>query len=81
MTLQIINIVLSRMSCLLSFKLSQAAASIDNRVPTPASVTELNSQQVLPDMNSAEVKPEVKEDNDDGSSGKKQMNIKMEVYT
>lgn len=66
---------------LLFFQLSQAAASIDNRVPTPGSVAELNSQQALPDMSGNEVKPEVKEDDDDSNSGKKQINIKIEVCT
>nr|XP_046272094.1 CREB binding protein b isoform X2 [Scatophagus argus] len=63
-----------------STPLSQAAASIDNRVPTPASVAELSSQQALPDMNGTEAKPEVKDDDDDddSNSGKKQMDIKME---
>lgn len=64
---------------LLSLKLSQAAASIDNRVPTPASVAELNSQQTLPDMSSTEAKPEVKDEEEDSNSGKKQTDIKMEV--
>ncbi len=64
---------------LLSLKLSQAAASIDNRVPTPASVAELSSQQTLPDMSGTEPKPEVKDGEDDSNSGKKQMDIKMEV--
>lgn len=63
-------------------KLSQAAASIDNRVPTPASVAELSSQQALPDTGSAEAKLEVKDeedDDDDNKSGKKQPDVKMEV--
>lgn len=60
-------------------KMSQAAASIDNRVPTPGSVAEMSSQQALPDMSSTEVKPEVKDEEDDSSSGKKQTDIKMEV--
>ncbi|KAF3846355.1 hypothetical protein F7725_003433 [Dissostichus mawsoni] len=54
------------------------AASIDNRVPTPASVAELSSQQALPDMNSTEAKPEVKDEEEDSGSGKKQQDIKME---
>lgn len=66
---------------LLSFKLSQAAASIDNRVPTPGSVAELSSQQALPDMSGTEVKSEVKDEEDDSSSGKKQTSVKMEVCT
>lgn len=64
---------------LLLSKLSQAAASIDNRVPTPASVAELSSQQALPDMSSTEAKPQVKEEEDDGDFGKKQTDVKMEV--
>lgn len=59
--------------------MSQAAASIDNRVPTPGSVAEMSSQQALPDMNSTEVKTEVKDEDDDSNSGKKQP-IKMEVW-
>lgn len=62
-----------------SLKLSQAAASIDNRVPTPASVAELSSQQTLPDMSGTEAKSEVKEEEEDGKSVKKQMDVKMEV--
>lgn len=59
--------------------MSQAAASIDNRVPTPGSVAELSSQQALPDMSSTEVKPEVKDEEDDSNSGKKQTDVKIEV--
>uniref|UniRef100_A0A4W6BUD5 histone acetyltransferase n=1 Tax=Lates calcarifer TaxID=8187 RepID=A0A4W6BUD5_LATCA len=62
-----------------STPLSQAAASIDNRVPTPGSVAELSSQQALPDMSGTEVKSEVKDEEDDSSSGKKQTSVKMEV--
>ncbi|XP_049416437.1 CREB binding protein b isoform X7 [Epinephelus fuscoguttatus] len=61
-----------------STPLSQAAASIDNRVPTPGSVAELSSQQALPDMSSTEAKPEVKDEEDDSNSGKKQPDVKME---
>ncbi|XP_078140564.1 CREB binding protein b isoform X2 [Centroberyx gerrardi] len=61
-----------------STPLSQAAASIDNRVPTPGSVAEVSSQQALPDMSSSESKPEIKEEDDDSSSGKKQTDLKME---
>ncbi|XP_029015864.1 CREB binding protein b isoform X2 [Betta splendens] len=60
-----------------STPMSQAAASIDNRVPTPGSVAEMSSQQTLPDMSSTEVKTEVKDEDDDSNSGKKQP-IKME---
>lgn len=58
---------------------SQAAASIDNRVPTPASVAELSSQQALPDMNSTESTFQIKKEEDDNTVGKKQVDIKMEV--
>ncbi|XP_014839101.1 PREDICTED: CREB-binding protein-like isoform X1 [Poecilia mexicana] len=64
-----------------STPLSQAAAGIDNRVPTPGSVAELSSQQALPDMSSSEVKSEVKEEEEeeeDSKSGKKQNDVKME---
>lgn len=61
--------------------MSQAAASIDNRVPTPGSVAELSSQQALPDMCGTEAKPEVKDEEEDTSSGKKQTDIKVEVCT
>lgn len=67
------------MFSLFSSKLSQAAASIDNRVPTPASVAELSSQQALPDMSSTEAKPQVKAEEEDGDFGKKQTDVKMEV--
>lgn len=47
---------------LVSPQLSQAAASIDNRVPTPSSVAsaETNSQQPGPDVPVLEMKAEVK---------------------
>ncbi|KAK5604460.1 hypothetical protein CRENBAI_016979 [Crenichthys baileyi] len=64
-----------------STPLSQAAAGIDNRVPTPGSVAELSSQQALPDMSSSELKSEVKEKeevDEDSKSGKKQDDVKME---
>ncbi|KAM6904880.1 CREB binding protein b isoform 2-T2 [Xenentodon cancila] len=61
-----------------STPLSQAAASVDNRVPTPGSVAELTSQQALPDMSSTEVVSEVKDEDDDNKSGKKQINVKIE---
>lgn len=48
-------------------------------MPTPGSVAEMSSQQALPDMSSSEVKPEVKDEEDDGNSGKKQTDMKMEV--
>lgn len=58
-------------------QLSQSATSIDNRVPTPASVAELSTQQALPDVSSTEAKPHIKEE--DGDFGKKQTEVKMEV--
>ncbi|CAG5897786.1 unnamed protein product [Menidia menidia] len=61
-----------------STPLSQAAASIDNRVPTPGSVAELSSQQALPDKCGTEAKSEVKDEDDGSSSGKKQSDIKTE---
>lgn len=61
------------------FQLSQAAASIDNRVPTPGSVAELNSQQALPDTSATDVKPEVKDEADDSNYGKKPAGVKQEV--
>ncbi|XP_072225493.1 CREB binding protein b isoform X4 [Leuresthes tenuis] len=61
-----------------STPLSQAAASIDNRVPTPGSVAELTSQQALPDISSSEAKSEVKDEEDDSNSGKKQRDVKIE---
>nr|XP_057905325.1 CREB binding protein b isoform X2 [Doryrhamphus excisus] len=63
-----------------STPMSQAAASIDNRVPTPASVAELNSQQTLPDMTASDVKvkSEVKDEDDDSNSGNKTTSIKEE---
>uniref|UniRef100_A0A9J7YS57 histone acetyltransferase n=1 Tax=Cyprinus carpio carpio TaxID=630221 RepID=A0A9J7YS57_CYPCA len=59
--------------------LSQMAASVDNRVPTPASVKETHSQQALPpDYPAAELKTEHQEDEQDFESGKKQPDLKME---
>ncbi len=56
------------------------AASIDNRVPTPASVAETHSQQALPpDYPAAEPKT-MHQDEQDFDSGKKQPDIKMEVW-
>jgi hypothetical protein len=48
----------------ISLQLSQAAASIDNRVPTPSSVTsaETSSQQPGPDVPMLEMKTEVQTD-------------------
>ncbi|KAJ7989327.1 hypothetical protein DPEC_G00303390 [Dallia pectoralis] len=62
-----------------STPLSQAAASVDNRVPTPGSVAEVHSQQALPDTTQTEPKVELKDEDDDCGSGKKQpSDFKME---
>uniref|UniRef100_A0A8C7Z5H9 histone acetyltransferase n=1 Tax=Oryzias sinensis TaxID=183150 RepID=A0A8C7Z5H9_9TELE len=61
-----------------STPLSQAAASVDNRVPTPGSVAEPGSHPVLPDMNGTEVKS-VKNEEDENGIEKKPDDIKMEV--
>ncbi|KAJ8398757.1 hypothetical protein AAFF_G00419540 [Aldrovandia affinis] len=50
--------------------LSQAAGSIDNRVPTPASVAEVHSQQALPDLPAPDTKPDLRGDEQDFKSGK-----------
>lgn len=55
------------------------AASVDNRVPTPASVAESHSQQALPDYPAAEPKSEHQEDQQEFESGKKRIEVKMEV--
>ncbi|XP_077589809.1 CREB-binding protein-like [Stigmatopora nigra] len=55
-----------------STPLSQASTSMDNRVPTPASVAEVNAQQKLPDVCATETMSEVKKE-DDGDSADKQM--------
>lgn len=49
---------------MISSQLSQAAASIDNRVPTPSSVTsaETSAQQPGPDVPLLEMKTEVQTD-------------------
>ncbi|XP_055773046.1 histone lysine acetyltransferase CREBBP-like isoform X2 [Salvelinus fontinalis] len=74
-----------------STPLSQAPASIDNRMPTPGSVAEVHSQQAPPDMAQTEHKAEHKDEDDeeeeeeeddeedDCGSGKKQpSDFKME---
>ncbi|XP_056608179.1 CREB-binding protein-like isoform X1 [Triplophysa dalaica] len=58
-----------------STPLSQMVASVDNRVPTPASVAESHSQQALPDYPAAEPKTEHQEDQQDFE---KRLDIKME---
>uniref|UniRef100_A0A674EU68 histone acetyltransferase n=1 Tax=Salmo trutta TaxID=8032 RepID=A0A674EU68_SALTR len=64
--------------------LSQAPASIDNRMPTPGSVAEVHSQQTPPDMAQTEHKAELKDEDgededDDCGSGKRQpSDFKME---
>lgn len=52
-------------------------ASVDNRVPTPASVAESHSQQALPDYPAAEPKTEHQDDQQDFE---KRPDIKMEVW-
>uniref|UniRef100_A0A3P8WIV3 histone acetyltransferase n=1 Tax=Cynoglossus semilaevis TaxID=244447 RepID=A0A3P8WIV3_CYNSE len=54
-----------------STPLSQAAASEDNRAPTPSSVAEQSSQQALPDMCSTDSQPEVKAEEDEVTAEKK----------
>lgn len=49
-------------------------------MPTPASVAELSSQQALPDMSSTESNFQVKKEEEDNTVGKKQVDIKMEVW-
>uniref|UniRef100_A0A674ESK7 histone acetyltransferase n=1 Tax=Salmo trutta TaxID=8032 RepID=A0A674ESK7_SALTR len=67
-----------------STPLSQAPASIDNRMPTPGSVAEVHSQQTPPDMAQTEHKAELKDEDgededDDCGSGKRQpSDFKME---
>ncbi|XP_073721148.1 histone lysine acetyltransferase CREBBP-like isoform X2 [Misgurnus anguillicaudatus] len=61
-----------------STPLSQMAASVDNRVPTPASVAESHSQQALPDYPAAEPKSEHQEEQQEFESGKKQIEVKTE---
>ncbi|XP_026065853.1 CREB-binding protein-like isoform X2 [Carassius auratus] len=62
-----------------STPLSQMSASVDNRVPTPASVKEAHSQHALPpDYPAAELKTEHQDDEQDYESGKKQPDLKME---
>ncbi|TRY97269.1 hypothetical protein DNTS_020570 [Danionella cerebrum] len=61
-----------------STPLSQMAPSVDNRVPTPASVAETHSQQALPEYPAAEPKQEPQEEEQELESGKKRLDIKME---
>lgn len=58
----IYTVSLTKMMIFVSPQLSQAAASIDNRVPTPSSVAsaETNSQQPGPEAPMLEMKAEVK---------------------
>lgn len=65
----------------LFLKLSQAAASEDNRAPTPSSVAEQSSQQALPDMCSTDSQPEVKAEEDEVTAEKKDDCVKTEVNT
>uniref|UniRef100_A0A8C5JQ89 histone acetyltransferase n=1 Tax=Junco hyemalis TaxID=40217 RepID=A0A8C5JQ89_JUNHY len=61
--------------------LSQAAASIDNRVPTPASVAsaDTNSQQLGPDAPMLESKSEVKTEETEPETSETQVEAKTEV--
>uniref|UniRef100_A0A7M4E4C7 histone acetyltransferase n=1 Tax=Crocodylus porosus TaxID=8502 RepID=A0A7M4E4C7_CROPO len=61
--------------------LSQAAASVDNRVPTPASVasTDTNSQQLGPDTSMLESKPEVKKEETEPEPSETQVEPKTEM--
>ncbi|KYO35927.1 CREB-binding protein isoform C [Alligator mississippiensis] len=61
--------------------LSQAAASVDNRVPTPASVasTDTNSQQLGPDASMLESKPEVKNEETEPEPSETQVEPKTEM--
>ncbi|XP_009977030.1 PREDICTED: CREB-binding protein [Tauraco erythrolophus] len=61
--------------------LSQAAASIDNRVPTPASVAsaDTNSQQLGPDAPMLEIKSEVKTEETEPETSETQVEAKTEV--
>jgi len=62
-------------------QLSQAAASIDNRVPTPASVAsaDTNSQQLGPDAPMLESKSEVKTEETEPETSETQVEAKTEV--
>ncbi|XP_073218873.1 CREB-binding protein isoform X1 [Lepidochelys kempii] len=61
--------------------LSQAAASIDNRVPTPGSVAsaDINSQQLGPDAPMLESKPEVKNEETEPEPCETQVEPKTEM--
>ncbi|EHB03127.1 CREB-binding protein [Heterocephalus glaber] len=61
--------------------LSQAAASIDNRVPTPSSVAsaETNSQQPVPDVPVLEVKPEVQTEDTEPDPGESKGESRSEM--
>ncbi|XP_043349136.1 CREB-binding protein isoform X5 [Dermochelys coriacea] len=61
--------------------LSQAAASIDNRVPTPGSVAsaDINSQQVGPDAPMLECKPEIKNEETEPEPCETQVEPKTEM--
>lgn len=54
-------------------------AVIDNQVPTPASVAETPSLQVLPNFPTAEPKAEPEEGERDFKTSKKRPEVKMEV--
>lgn len=62
-------------------QLSQAAASIDNRVPTPSSVTsaETNSQQPGPDVPVLEMKAEMQAEDTEPDPGESKGESRSEV--
>lgn len=63
-------------------QLSQAAASIDNRVPTPSSVTsaETSSQQPGPEIPMQEIKTEVQTDDAEPDPGESKGEPRSEVH-
>lgn len=65
----------------LPFQLSQAAASIDNRIPTPGSVAsaDLNAQQLGQETQMQENKPEVMVEKADSEYVETQLEPKPEV--
>lgn len=65
----------------LPFQLSQAAASIDNRIPTPGSVAsaDLNAQQLGQETQMQENKPEVMVEKADSEYVEAQLEPKPEV--
>lgn len=72
---------LQRTMIMISLQLSQAAASIDNRVPTPSSVTsaETGSQQPGPEVPMLEMKTEVQTDDAEPDPGESKGEPRSEV--